>query len=148
MPVIVLAHTPTKEDSVVVKVRREQEYRQHRARVKVAHEKYMIFLKEKLARNKKLTEAQKSEILAFFDNQHKKNDAFLDSQHKENIDFFDKLNADIIMIAGQRKVAVKAFFKKQRENLRMHLRQRHLENSEEIKKIQLYIKNNLVPKNK
>jgi hypothetical protein len=146
LPVIVLAHTLTKEDSVAVKARREQEYRQNRARVKVVHEKYMAFLKEELVKNKKLTEVQKSEILAFSDNQHKKNDTFLDSQHKEDVTFFDKLNADITLTADQRKVAVKAFFKKQRENVGMHHRQRRLENREEIKRIQLYIKNNSVKK--
>ena len=55
------------------------------------HEENMATLKEKLAKNKKLTDADKEEICKFVEEQYGENVSFRDEQFAENLKFLEEL---------------------------------------------------------
>lgn len=140
------AQMPVRHGHTPIKTDRTEQYRLNRITGEKAHEKYMASLKEKLAANRKLTDAQKAEVAGFFENQHRENVDFLNNQHKEDLDFIAHIKADPAMIGDRKTEAVKAFFKQQREETRQFHKQQRLENTEEVKKVQSYIENNLKQK--
>jgi len=63
----------------------ENQYQERREFNKKMYEKNIAQLKDRLENNEKLADAQKSEIISLFENQHTENVAFRDQQYKENI---------------------------------------------------------------
>ena len=78
------------------------------------HNQNAEFLKTKLANNKRLTDAQKTELINFMENQSQENVSFREKQHGENVAFFEQIANDPNMTQKQRKQAIKEHFATQK----------------------------------
>lgn len=92
-----------------------QEFRQK------MHTEKMAFMEERLAQNKKLTEAEKKDLLKFIEDQHIKRMAHREGQHAENYDLLSKIANDSSLTPEQKKEAIKKNFESRRaENKEFH----------------------------
>ena len=84
---------------------------QHDARMaerQKRHDAFIAKLKERLAINKKLTEAEKTDLVVFFEQQYKENVAFRSGQHEENMKFLDTVSGETSTTKDQIKAQIKA----------------------------------------
>ncbi len=78
---------------------RDQRYQDNRA-----------FLKERLAGIQELTEAQKDDLMNFFESRYPPDVSFRELPDQENVDFFEKTAADSGMTQEQKKEAIRVHF--------------------------------------
>ena len=126
---------PAAEKKKVIIAHREAQYEKGRLLRRQKHEEYMVLLKERLAKNDKLTQDEKNAIISFFESQYKEDMEFLDKQHVENMAFFEQITRDTKMIRAARREAIRDYFKKQKEENREHSRIQLAENKAETEKI-------------
>ena len=87
---------------------RETKYKENAAFREQIHNENMTFLRNKLANNKKLTDAQKTELVNFFESQYQENSSYRQQRHNENVAFFEKIANDPNLTQEQKKEAIKA----------------------------------------
>ncbi len=97
------------------------------------HDKQMAELKEKLAQDKKLSDARKNEILAGREKQYQENMAYAEKRRSENEAFFKKLASDPKMTEDQKREALRAHFQSQ-QPVNPAMRQRKNESKSEREK--------------
>ena len=102
------------ELQVAVLKQREALVAQNKVFQQAIHEKQMGELKAKLAKNTKLTVAQKDEILASREKQYSEIRAYEENRRVENAAFFQKLSSDSKMTEEQKREAIRAHFQAQR----------------------------------
>ena len=102
-----------------IKEKREAKYDEKTAQWADKHAEFGAKLNERLAKNKKLSDADKAEILAFFEEQYGENTAFRDEQHGENMAFLDSL-ADSGLTKDQLKEKIKAHVTTQKAETQEH----------------------------
>lgn len=119
---------------------REAALRDHKAAQKAEnsefraklHEENMAFMKERLAANRKLTDAQKEELISFFEKQHQENVAFREKQYADRVAFFEKIADDATLTQKQKKQAIKDFMKGQRTEAKAYRSEQKQERRAEI----------------
>jgi hypothetical protein len=99
------------------------------------HDAFIANLTARLANNKKLTDAEKTDIVAFFEKQYKENVTFRSEQHDENMKFFDTLIGGTDTTAEQIKAQLKAHFAKQKGENQEHRATQQAERKAEREKI-------------
>jgi len=99
------------------------------------HDAFIAKLKERLANNTKLTDAEKTDVVAFFEQQYKENVAFRSEQHEENMKFFDTLIGGTDTTAEQIKAQIKAHFASQKSENQEHRATQQGERKAEREKI-------------
>lgn len=102
-----------------IKEKREAKYTEKTAQWEKKHADFGVKLNERLAKNKKLSDADKAEILSFFEEQYGENTAFRDEQHGENMAFLDSL-ADSGLSKDQIKEKIKAHVATQKDESKEH----------------------------
>jgi len=94
---------------------------EHQEFRKKMHEEKMAFVKGRLDKNKKLTEAEKKDLMKFIEDQHIKGMAHREGQHAENYELLSKIANDPSLTSEQKKEAIKKHFESQRtENKKFH----------------------------
>ena len=99
------------------------------------HDAFIAKLTARLANTKKLTDAEKAEIMAFNEQQYQENVAYRSGQHEENMKFLDTLTGDTT--AEQIKAQVKAHFAKQKGENQEHRATQQGERKAEHEKIKV-----------
>ena len=99
------------------------------------HEENMEALKSRLANNSKLTDAQKNELTAFFENQYQENVSFRDAQHKENMEFFAKIANDSGLTMEQKKQAIREHRQQQKAKNKEHHQEQKSERKTKMQEI-------------
>jgi hypothetical protein len=94
--------------------RRESQRAKRMASKDARHQKQMTELIAKLAQDKKLTDAQRNEILATKEKQYQDNLTRMNQRQKEDAAFFQKINNDPNMTPEQRQEAVKKHLESQK----------------------------------
>ena len=79
------------------------------------HTESMEALKAKLARNTRLTDAQKNELLDYYEKQYQGNSDFYAKQAAGNHAFFEKIANDSTLTQAQRKEAIRQHFAERRQ---------------------------------
>ncbi len=105
--------TPEEKQAVVQK-HHETQLAENKAYQQAAHEKQMSELKAKLEKNAKLTEAQKTEILASREKQYTESNVYGDQRRSENAAFFQTLADDPKMTEAKKRDAIRAHFQSQK----------------------------------
>ncbi|MBI2440273.1 MAG: hypothetical protein HYV35_02765 [Lentisphaerae bacterium] len=95
------------------------------------HEENLAFLKARLAKNSKLTDAQKEELINFFEEQYQESVDFRAAQHQENVAFFESIANDASLTMAQKKEAIRDHFKTQRAENKAFLQEQKSENQAE-----------------
>ncbi len=117
------------------KEQREAKHAEHMEKWQKHHDEAIARLKARLAGNKKLTDAEKQEIVTFFDTQYSENKTFRQSQFEENMKFLDEMAAKTDLPREQVREAIKAHFGKQREENKTHHAEQTTERKAERQKI-------------
>jgi hypothetical protein len=123
------------ELQVAVLKQREALVAQNKAFQQAIHERQMGELKAKLAKNTKLTVAQKDEILASREKQYTETRAYEEKRRVENADFFQKLTSDPKMTEDQKREAIRAHFQSQRPGNQAFRQQQKNKSAAEREKI-------------
>lgn len=124
-----------KEKTDAIVQHRETQYQENKAFTQQQHDENMAFLKEKLAKNTKLTDAQKTELTTFFESQYQENVSFRDKQHNENIAYFQSVANDSTLTIDQQKAKLKEYFAQQKSETKEHIQQQKSERKAERDKI-------------
>ncbi len=119
---------------------RETRYQENKAFHQKTHERNMSFLKEKLANNKKLNDAQKTELINFFESQYQENVSYREAKHNENIAFFEKIANDSSLTQEQKKAAIQGHRQAQKEENMKHREEEHAKKKAEREKIHSEVK--------
>jgi len=122
-----------KTDAIVQ--HRETQYQENKAFIQQQHNENMAFLTEKLAKNTKLTDAQKTELSTFFESQYQENVSFRDKQHGENIGYFESVANDSTLTFAQKKAKLKEYFTQQKSETKDHIQQQKSERKAERENI-------------
>jgi len=104
------------------------------------HEENILFLREQLKDNKKLTGIQKGEIVTFIEKQYQEDIAFREQQRSENAVFFKKMAKRPGVTQEARKKAIKEHFRGQNEENLRHREKMEAEADAEHRKISSEIK--------
>jgi hypothetical protein len=99
------------------------------------HNAFIAKLKSRLAKIKKLTDEEKTDIVAFYEQQYQENVEHRSQQHEENMKFFDALIDETGATAEQIKAQIKAHFAKQKEENQEHRAEQQGERKAEREKI-------------
>ena len=102
-----LNNIPPEERASEIAKHRETQFNENRAFREKLHVENMALLKEKLAKNKKLTDAEKTDLINFTENQYRETLSFRDQQHAEDMAFFERIANDSVMTQEQKKQAIK-----------------------------------------
>jgi membrane-associated HD superfamily phosphohydrolase len=78
------------------------------------YDRQITELKVKLAKDAKLTEAQRNEILAAREDRYRKNEAFRSKRRSENIAFFQNFANDPGMTEQEKREAIRAHYQSQK----------------------------------
>lgn len=108
------------EKAEAIKSHHDSQFAENKAFREKMHSENSAFLKEKLANNKNLTDAQKNELVSAMESQYQGNQAFRDQQHSENTAFLQGVANDAGMTQEQRRQAIKDHFAKQRSEAKAH----------------------------
>ena len=123
------------EKQAAIQERRETQAAENKVSQQGMLDKQMGELKVKLAKNTKLTEAQKNEILAARKKQYEKNTAYGDQRRSENNTFFQNFVNDPSMTENQKREAIRAHFQSQKSADKVFRQQQKDENKTEREKI-------------
>ncbi len=115
-----LKNMSPEEKTSAVKKHRDTQYGENKAFHEKMHQEKIAHLKEKLATDKKLTDAQKTDLINFYETQYQENAALRDKQHEENTAFFEKIAADSTLSQEQKKQALRDHFKEQKSKHKDH----------------------------
>jgi hypothetical protein len=117
------------------KAQREARHGERMEKWQKHHDETMAKLKERLAANKKLTEAEKQEVVTFFDTQYGENKTFRQKQFDENMKFLDEMAAKTDLNKEQFREAIQAHFAKQHEENKSHRAEQAAERKAEHQKV-------------
>lgn len=109
-----LKDLPADQRSGAITDHRAKQHTENKAFRDQLHQEKLAHLRENLGKNKKLTEAEKNELINYYESQYQENVAFRDKQHEENTAFFEKIAADTSLSGEQKKKAIKEHFKTQK----------------------------------
>lgn len=99
------------------------------------HKENLLFLREQLKDNKKLTGAKKAELVTFLEKQYQEDVAFREKQRSENAAFFRKMVKRSGITKEARRKAIKEHFRIQNEENLRHREQMEAEAESEHRKI-------------
>ena len=99
------------------------------------HAENMTFLKDRLANNTKLTDAQKDELINYFEQQYQQGVDFRSTQHQENVTFFQSIANNSSLTQAQKKQAILDHFKTQKGENKDFVQDQKSENQAERAKI-------------
>lgn len=102
------------ERAEAIKAHHEQQFAENKDFREKMHAEKTAALKDKLAKNPNLTEAQRNELLSAMENQYKGKQDFRNQRHEENTAFLQKVGNDTSLTQDQRRQAIKEHFDKQR----------------------------------
>ncbi len=135
-PVIVLAGQGQRKVFYQQQKAKRQEHSQPKDKViSRVHQKNRDFLKNKLANNTKLTDAQKSELANYMESQNQENISFRDQRHSENVAFFKQIANNPDMTMEQKKAAIKAHREEEHNKTQEYFQEQKVENKSEKEKI-------------
>lgn len=109
-----LKQLPPEERAKAVIGHRQTQYSENKTFREQRHKENMDFLKAKLEHNKKLSDAQKTELINFFENQYQENTSFREKQHAENIAFLQSIADNPNLTQEQRKQSIREHFQTQK----------------------------------
>lgn len=124
-----------KQRKELMRLHSEAIYKENRSFQAKMDELNLTFLKKKLSSNKNITDAQKEDLISFYESQHKGYIAFYDNQHADSVDFFEKVANDKSMSQEDKKKALAEYSEKQR--IKNEERRKQME--EEVKEKRLKI---------
>ncbi len=99
------------------------------------HEENKAFLRERLEKNKKLTEAEKAELINFFEEQYQENVLFRQGKASEQIAFFEKITSDSNLTLQQKRSAIKDYLDAQKKERKANFLEQKSEGQEVLEKI-------------
>ncbi len=99
---------------------RENRYKESVAFNEKIHKENMAFLKKQLARNNKLTNAQREERLNHMELQYQKKTALIEQYRKERIAFKDKMDNNDSLTPEQKAEALQDYNKEQEVKIRQY----------------------------
>lgn len=99
------------------------------------HEERMAKLQEMLAGNKNLTDAQKAEMISFFENQYQENVTHSDANFASNQAFFAETMNNADLTPEQKKAAIKEYMEKQKAAGKEYIDKQKAESKGEMQKI-------------
>lgn len=118
-----LKNMSPEERANAVKAHHAEQYVKNTAFRQKAYEENMARLKDKLANNPKLTDAQKSELINTFEKRHQENMSYRERCHNENTAFFERIANDVSLTPEQKKQAIQDYREKQKELSKQHWQQ-------------------------
>ena len=124
-----------------IKERRETKYDTRMAEWQKHHDAFIAKLNDRLAKSKRLTDAEKTEIVAFFEEQYKENTTFRAQQHEENMNFLDTLMGENDLTKDQLLAKIKEHFAAQKVENKEHRATQQGERKVEREKIKTERKN-------
>lgn len=130
------------EKASAIKEHRETSQKEKKSISEKMHQENLDFLKKKLAKNTRLTEAEKTELISHFERQYKENVSFRDQKYSEDVAFFEQIADNKTMTQEQKKAAIVAHFKEQKSETKKHRQEQKSENKTERKTIHSEIKTN------
>ncbi len=111
----------TPEERVAaIKVHRQEQYQENLTFSQKMYDEHLARLKEKLAGNAELTDAQKTEIISRFETKHQEKTAYRQQKHEENMVYFEKIVSDPNLTQEQKKEAMKTYWKAQKAEGKQH----------------------------
>jgi hypothetical protein len=116
---------PQEEKKAAVKEQRAVRQAEKKTFMEKMHQDNIDFLKERLAKNSTLTDAQKNELVSDFNRQYQEKTSFRGAQQKANVAYFEKTANDPAMTQDQKRAAIRDFFARQKKQ--------HAEGKEGIK---------------
>lgn len=93
------------------------------------------FLMQRLSKNKKMTDEQKSELIKSFEAQYDENVSLRDKQHREFVEFFTKTAGNSNMSVEEKKAALEAYRGEQAKEDQAHQQEQKSERKELREKI-------------
>lgn len=130
------------EKAAAIKEHRATQRQENKEFIQKRHEENMTYLKERLANTTKITDTQKEEISAFFEQQYQENVSFRDAQHAENVTFFESIANNDQMTTEQKKDAIRERFKQQKKENKEHRQTQREERKDEKQQIRSEVKEN------
>lgn len=128
------------DKTAAMKVHYEERFDDRRAMREKMYLENKDFLMQRLSKNKKLTDAQKSELIKSFEAQYDENVSLRDKQHREFVEFFTKTAGNPDMSIEERKAAIEAHREEQAKENQAH----HEEQKSERKELREKIKEGAV----
>lgn len=118
---------PEGERASAVVQHREGQYTEAKEFREKMHGENMAFLQDKLAKNQKLTDAQKTDLIEFMEKQHQENISFRDQQHAESMAFFEQIANDSNLTQEQKKEAIQKHWQDQKTENKTYRKEQHSE---------------------
>ena len=101
------------EKSAAIKAHREKKHQDKESFYEKTHSDHMSAIKEKLAKNNKLNEQEKDELISFYAEQYRENTTWRNQQFNRNTDFLEEI-ANSAKTPEEKKEAVKKHFQEQK----------------------------------
>jgi hypothetical protein len=125
-----------------IKEKRDTEFKARVAGFQKKHDEMVAKRNERMAKNKRLTDVEKQDIINSFDQQYKENMDFLTAQHEKAMKFLDSLAAQTNLTKDQVKEQLKAFVEQQKAENEAHRAKQKAERQAEWAKVKSEIKQN------
>lgn len=113
------AETP-QEKASAIKEHRETQQGENKAFNEKMRQENSDFLKQRLAKNNKLTDTEKNELIGYFENQYQGNVSFREQKRNDNVVFFEHIVNNPRLTLKQKKAAIKAHFDVERAKTKEH----------------------------
>lgn len=132
-----------------MKEERDAEFKSRMAEFQKKHDEMIATRKEQLAKNKRLTDAEKQGVINFCEQQYKESVDFRNTQHAETMKFLDSLARQTDLTKDQIKDKLKAFMEQQKAENKDNRAKKKEERQAERAKVKSEIKlNNQASTNK
>lgn len=114
------------EKSTAIKAHREGKHQDAESFYEKTHNDHMAAVKEKLAKNNKLNEQEKDELISFYEEQYRENATWRNQQYNRNTDFLEEI-ASSAKTPEEKKEAVKKHFQEQKAEGKTHWEKQRFE---------------------
>lgn len=98
----------SEEKATLTQQHRTDQNVENKAFSEKTHQENMTALNDRLADCKNMTDAQKQDLVTFFQTQYQENVSFREQRFTDNMAFFQKTAADTTLTPEQKKAAIKA----------------------------------------
>ncbi len=122
-----LKNLPPEQRASAIAQHRKGQFSENKAFREKLHNENMTYLKDKLANNKKLNDAQKTDLINFMDKQYQENTSFRDQRHSDNMAFFQQVANDATLSQEQKKQAIRERIEKQKSENKSHWQEQKAE---------------------
>lgn len=113
----------------------QQEKKDLNTRVRQAN---TAFLNQRLANNTNLTDAQKTELIGFFESQYNGGVSLRNPRHTDAVNFFEQIANSPDMAQNEKKAAIKSYFEQNRPVTKAGAEQQRMEKNAEMNSIRSF----------